>query len=142
MLSASGCDFGLSTDSSLNNSMFDLFQEMRVAALQLSSSREESILDAFDIIELATLGGASVLGMEDDIGSLEPGKSADIVSVNLIDRVSGPIYNIEKLITNRGDSSKVRHVWVRGKQVVKDSMLTTIDSKNLSHSSRAWNLTE
>jgi 5-methylthioadenosine/S-adenosylhomocysteine deaminase len=140
VLSSGGCDFGLGTDSSLNNSMFDLFKEMRIASLQLSPSDEKGAFNAFDIIELATLGGASVLGMEDDIGSLEPGKSADIVSVNLINGVNSPIYNIEKLIVNRGNSSQVRQVWVRGKQVVKDSALTTIDSKNLSDRARAWSL--
>ncbi len=140
VLNNSGCDFGLGTDSSLNNSMFDLFKEMRVASLQLSPNDKEDILNAFDIIELATLGGASVLGMEDDIGSLESGKSADIVSINLKDGVSSPLYNIEQLIVNRGDSSQVRQVWVRGKRVVKDGALTTIDSKNLSNASQAWNL--
>ena len=140
MLTASGCDFGLGTDSTLNNSTFDLFKEMRVASLQLSPNDNELLVNAFDIIELATLGGASVLGMENDIGSLEPGKSADIVSVNLTDGVSSPLCNIEKLIVNRGDSCQVRQVWVRGKQVVKDSMLTTIDSKNLSNRAQGWNL--
>ena len=140
ILTASGCDFGLGTDSTFNNSTFDLFKEMRVASLQLSPNDNEIVVNAFDIIELATLGGASVLGMENDIGSLEPGKSADIVSVNLTDGVSSPLCNIEKLIVNRGGSPQVRQVWVRGKQVVKDSMLTTIDSKNLSNRSQAWNL--
>ena len=140
ILTASGCDFGLGTDSSFNNSTFDLFKEMRVASLQLSPNDNEIVANAFDIIELATLGGASVLGMENDIGSLEPGKSADIVSVNLTDGVSSPLCNIEKLIVNRGNSSQVRQVWVRGKQVVKDSALTTIDSKNLSDRARAWSL--
>ena len=140
ILAASGCDFGLGTDSTFNNSTFDLFKEMRVASLQLSPNDNEIVVNAFDIIELATLGGASVLGMENDIGSLEPGKSADIVSVNLTDGVSSPLCNIEKLIVNRGGSPQVRQVWVRGKQVVKDSMLTTIDSKNLSNRSQAWNL--
>jgi 5-methylthioadenosine/S-adenosylhomocysteine deaminase len=142
MLNNSGCDFGLGTDSSLNNSMFDLFKEMRVASLQLSPNDKEDILNAFDIIELATLGGASVLGMEDEIGTLESGKSADIVSINLKDGVSRPLYNIEQLIVNRGDSSQVRQVWVRGKRVVKDGALTTIDSKNLSNRSQAWNLSQ
>ena len=140
MLTASGCDFGLGTDSAFNNSTFDLFKEMRVASLQLSPNDKEDVVNAFDVIELATLGGASVLGMENDIGSLEPGKSADIVSVNLTDGVRSPLCNIEKLIVNRGGSSQVRQVWVRGKQVVKDSVLTTIDSKNLSNRSQAWNL--
>ncbi|MFL2583559.1 MAG: amidohydrolase family protein [Gammaproteobacteria bacterium] len=140
ILTASGCDFGLGTDSTFNNSTFDLFKEMRVASLQLSHNDNELVVNAFDIIELATLGGASVLGMENDIGSLEPGKSADIVSVHLTDGVSSPLCNIEKLIVNRGDSCQVRQVWVRGKQVVKDSMLTTIDSKNLSNRVQGWNL--
>ena len=113
---------------------------MRVASIQLSHNDNELVVNAFDIIELATLGGASVLGMENDIGSLEPGKSADIVSVHLTDGVSSPLCNIEKLIVNRGDSCQVRQVWVRGKQVVKDSMLTTIDSKNLSNRVQGWNL--
>lgn len=141
-LSDNGCDFGLATDSSSNNSMFDLFKEMRIASLQLSPNDRDDMLNAFDIIELATLGGASVLGMQDDIGSLEPGKSADIVSINVANGVRGPLYNIEKLIVDRGDSSQVRQVWVRGKQVVKDSILTTIDSKNLSNRSQAWNLSK
>lgn len=128
---------GLGTDSTVNNSDYDLFKEMRISSLQHFNSGRPKKLSAFEILELATLGGASVLGLEQEVGSLEPGKSADIISIK-INSSTGPVYNVPEQIINRIGRLQINQVWVRGRRVVQNGALSTIESKVLDNKSQAW----
>ncbi len=133
----SQCKVGLGTDSTVNNSDYDLFKEMRISSLQHFNSGRPKKLSAFEILELATLGGASVLGLEQEVGSLEPGKSADIISIK-INSSTGPVYNVPEQIINRIGRLQINQVWVRGRRVVQNGALSTIESKVLDNKSQAW----
>lgn len=79
-----GIHTALGTDNVANNNTYDMFNEMQIAA-KLMSLREHqpAAIPARDILEMATLGGARALGLEDEIGSLEPGKKADLITLDL-----------------------------------------------------------
>jgi 5-methylthioadenosine/S-adenosylhomocysteine deaminase len=85
-LRAAGVRVGLGTDSPASTPSFDMFDEMR-AALYAARAREErpDALSAADVLELATLGSAWALGLEDEIGSLVPGKQADLTVLSLME---------------------------------------------------------
>jgi 5-methylthioadenosine/S-adenosylhomocysteine deaminase len=82
-LSASGVNIGLGTDGAASNNRLDLFQEMRLAALlaKEQAGRADAI-DAHQVLHMATLGGARALGLDARIGSITPGKAADLCAVS------------------------------------------------------------
>ncbi len=83
-LRAAGVAVGIATDSPASTPSFDLFEELRTAIVAARArERRPDALTAADALELATLGGARVLGVADEIGSLAPGKQADITVVSL-----------------------------------------------------------
>jgi 5-methylthioadenosine/S-adenosylhomocysteine deaminase len=74
---------GLGTDGAAANNSLDLFAEARVAALLAKTqSGDPSAMDAFTTLEMATLGGAQVLGLDALVGSVEPGKAADLIAID------------------------------------------------------------
>jgi 5-methylthioadenosine/S-adenosylhomocysteine deaminase len=83
-LLAAGVRVGIGTDSPASTPSFDMFEELRTAvALARLRSRGSSAMSAERVLELATLGSASALGLDDELGSLEPGKQADLAVVSL-----------------------------------------------------------
>lgn len=85
---------GLGSDSVASNNTMDLFEEMRFAVLMHRGARRRiEAISARDAVEMATIGGARALGLEQQIGTLEPGKRADICAVHLNDLHSLPAYN-------------------------------------------------
>ncbi len=111
----------------LSNDMFKIMRAAILLARQQSGSIE--ILDGPSVLEMATLGGARALGMEREIGSLEPGKKADIVLLNLRTPWLNPI-RPQQIISNivyNANGSDVTHVMVDGKLVVADGVSELID---------------
>ena len=83
-LLSSGVKVGLGTDSVASNNVMDMFEEMRMAIFLQRALREDApVLTAQDVLYMATLGGAEALGLGDAVGSLEPGKKADLIAVEL-----------------------------------------------------------
>ena len=80
---------------------------------------------------MATLNGARALGLEDEIGSLEVGKTADIVAIEM-DRIDNlPAYNPLVQILYSGNKTQIANVWVNGRQLVKNRRLLTMDEDRL-----------
>jgi 5-methylthioadenosine/S-adenosylhomocysteine deaminase len=79
------------------------------------------------VVDLLTLGGARVLGMQDRIGSLEPGKRADVVCLDVDQPHAVPIFDPYAHIAYAARASDVRHVVVEGRTVIRDSRVTTVD---------------
>jgi cytosine/adenosine deaminase-related metal-dependent hydrolase len=126
-LLAAGCTVGLGADGAPCNNRLDAFEEMRLAALIQKPRRGPDALPAAQVLELATRGGARVLGLEDQIGSIEPGKRADLVALDL----SGPHGQPENAdlvsrIVYAARAADVRHVLVDGRIVVRDGVLQTV----------------
>ena len=125
---AAGCRVGIGADGAPCNNRLDAFAEMRLAALIQKPRLGPDALPAAHALELATLGGARALGLENEIGSVEVGKRADLIVLDL----SGPHTQPEEgdvvsRIVYSARAADVRHVIVDGRVVVKDGALRTAD---------------
>lgn len=125
---AEGLRLGLGTDGAASNNDLDMFEEMLTAALLAKlSSGDPTAAPAAAVLEMATLGGARALGMEDRIGSLEVGKRADLAVVGLGEARLHPLYDPVSHLVYAAKGSDVRHVVVEGKVVVRDRKVLTLD---------------
>ncbi|TVQ88253.1 MAG: amidohydrolase [Bacteroidetes bacterium] len=127
-----GVKVGLGTDGVASNNDLDLFDEMNTAAiLHKLNSNDPSVMDALTVVEMATMGGARVLGMENEIGSLEPGKKADILIIDMLQPHAHPIYNIYSLLVYSMKAADVESVIIDGKFVMRDRKILNLDEKAL-----------
>ena len=136
---AEGLRLGLGTDGAASNNDLDMFEEMATAAfLAKHATGDPTVAPANKVFEMATLGGARALGMEDRIGSLEAGKRADIVVVDVRTPRMTPMYDpVSHLVyTTRGDD--VRTTIVHGKVLMRDRKMTTLDEAAVLRDARAW----
>jgi 5-methylthioadenosine/S-adenosylhomocysteine deaminase len=131
-LMKAGVKVGLGTDGVASNNDLDLFDEMNTAAiLHKLNSMDPTVLDAQSVVEMATMGGARVLGMEKDIGSLEPGKKADMILLDMMQPHAHPIYNIYSLLVYSMKAADVETVIVDGKFIMRDRKLLHLDEKSI-----------
>jgi 5-methylthioadenosine/S-adenosylhomocysteine deaminase len=111
-----------------SNNDLNMFEEMDLAAkLQKVITLDPQSLPAAAAFEMATMGGARVLGLQRDIGSLEPGKRADMISVRLDQPHAVPLYEPISQLVYALKASDVRDVMVNGKVVVRDRQILTLD---------------
>ena len=123
-----GLAVGLGTDGAASNNDLDMFEAMRQAAfLNKLSENDPTAASAQAVLEMATIGGASALGMADRIGSLEAGKLADVIVVSMRSARQTPMYNpVSHLVyATRGDD--VRTVVVNGRIVMRDRRVLTLN---------------
>jgi len=123
-----GCDGGPSNDS------YDMIREMKIAALlQKGRLCDPTAISAWDVLEMATINGARAIGKRRLLGSLEPGKKADIVVVSL-DRPSvTPLSNPLSLLIYSASGEDVRDVMIDGKFVVRNKKVLTMDEEDVLH---------
>ena len=136
---AAGCRVALGADGAPCNNRLDAFEEMRLAALIQKPRLGSDALPAAQVLELATLGGAKALGLEAEIGSIEPGKKADLVALDL----SGPHVVPEEAdlisrLVYAARASDVRHVIVDGRIVVRDGKLKTAKVEEIRREANKW----
>ncbi|HKW80278.1 MAG TPA: TRZ/ATZ family hydrolase [Casimicrobiaceae bacterium] len=138
-LARRGVNVALGTDGAASNNRLDVFGEARLAALLAKgASGDAAVLPAADVIEMATLNGARALGLERDIGTLEPGKSADLIAVDLGAVEHAPCFDpIAQLIHVTG-RDQVTDVWVAGERVVSERRLARVDAGELAARTRFW----
>ena len=131
-----GVSVGLGTDGSASNNRLDIFGEMRLAALLAKgSSGDASVVSAQQALNMATLGGARALGLENDIGSLEAGKWADMCAIDINDDQLSPCYDLISHLVYCAGREYVSDVWVAGKPRFTNGHLpgiTEIELKNLA----------
>jgi len=130
---------GLGTDGAAANNSLDLFTEARIAALLAKTqSGDPSAMDAFDTLELATLGSARALGLDTAVGSVEPGKSADLIAIDLSNVSALPVHRPEATLLYTASGSRVRHAWIAGRHVLDDGHLTTMDADDIAARAARW----
>jgi 5-methylthioadenosine/S-adenosylhomocysteine deaminase len=124
-----GIPVGLGTDGPAgSNNDFDLMEEMNLAAnLQKVTTGDPTVLNAEQAIEMATIFGARVVGLEKEIGSLETGKRADMIALRLDRPHAVPLYNVYSQIVYALKGSDVEDVVVNGKPIVRDGKSLTLD---------------
>ncbi|MFV3334531.1 TRZ/ATZ family hydrolase [Pseudomonas sp. NY15437] len=134
-----GVNVAIGTDGAASNNDLDLLGETRTAALLAKAvAGQATALDAHRALRMATLNGARALGMEQETGSLELGKSADLTAFDLSGLAQQPVYEpVFQLIYASGRDC-VRHVWVGGKQLLDDGRLTRLDEERLIAVAGEW----
>ena len=138
-LLAHGVNVALGSDSAASNNDLNLFGEMQSAALLAKlHSDDATALPAADALYMATMGGARALGLEQQIGSLEPGKQADIIAVDLSSPETQPLYNPLSQLVYACNGSQVSHGWVAGEALLVARQLTRINAAELATRTAAW----
>jgi 5-methylthioadenosine/S-adenosylhomocysteine deaminase len=140
---AAGVNVAFGTDGAASNNRLDMLDEARIAALLAKSvAGEASALPASTALECATLGGARALGLDRLIGSIEPGKQADLVAVELDSPEVAPLFDPVSHLLYASGREHVTDVWVAGRRVVHTRQLATEDGDTLERSvvssSAAW----
>ncbi len=134
---AAGVNVALGTDGALNNNGYDLFAEMKTACLlQNATRRSASALTAHEALEMATVAGAQAIGRP-DLGSLEPGKRADIVLVDLGTPALLPVHDLISNLVFCGSGANVHTVFVDGRKVLAARRVTGLDEAVLAHTVQA-----
>ncbi len=129
-LLAAGVPVGLGTDGPASNNNLDLFEEMDTAAkLHKFVSGDPTALPARTVFEMATIGGARVIGQADRLGSLEVGKLADIALVDTRRAGMTPLYDPWSHLVYAARGSDVSTVLVHGRLVVENGRITTVDEQ-------------
>ena len=137
---AAGLRVGLGTDGAASNNRLDMFHEMRHAALLAkAASRDPTVVPAQTALRMATLDGASALGMADRIGSIEVGKLADLCAVDLGAVDCQPCFDPVSHLVHVAGREHVSHVWVNGEtRVDKGAALLHINDSELLRLSSVW----
>jgi 5-methylthioadenosine/S-adenosylhomocysteine deaminase len=129
----SGVKVGLGSDSVASNNTCDLLEEARFAALMSRAGAdresETEMTSADEALSLATIGGARALGLEDEIGSLEIGKQADLTVVSLEGAHQLPLYDAAAALVFASSGRDVRLTVVAGREIYRDGRLLTVDEE-------------
>lgn len=138
-LESRGINFGLGTDGAASNNRLDIFHEMRHAALLAKgASGDATALTAHRVLAAATLGGARALGIDGRIGSLNPGKAADMISVRLDHWELMPCFDPASHIVYSAGREHVRNVWVGGEAVLQNGEFTRLNPSALLETAQLW----
>jgi len=138
-LMKAGVNVALGTDGPASNNDLDMLSEMRTAALLAKGySGDPTALPARDALRMATLNGAKSLGIDDVVGSLSPGKAADIVAVDLAEMATQPVFDPVSQIVYSTSRHQVSDVWVAGQQVLRERKLVTLDEEDILDSVAEW----
>jgi 5-methylthioadenosine/S-adenosylhomocysteine deaminase len=138
-LQKAGVKVGLGTDGAASNNDLDMFEAMRQAAfLHKLTNNDPKVLSAPTALRMATIDGARVLGLERTIGSLEPGKRADLIVVSMRSARQTPMYDpVSHLVyVTRGDD--VRTMIVNGRIVMRDRRVLTLDESAVLSRASEW----
>jgi 5-methylthioadenosine/S-adenosylhomocysteine deaminase len=126
---AAGVAVGLGTDGAASNNDLDLWEEIDTAAkLHKVALLDATVLDAREALEMATLGGARAIHMADEIGSLEVGKRADLIAVDVSGAHTRPFYDLYSLLTYTVKAADVDTVIVDGKVLLEGGEVLTVDA--------------
>jgi 5-methylthioadenosine/S-adenosylhomocysteine deaminase len=138
-LRQAGINVALGTDGAASNNDLDLFGEMRSAALLGKHvAADATAVPAHYVLEMATINGARALGLEEEIGSLEVGKAADLVALEFDRFATTPVYDVISHLVYAASRYAISDVWVAGRRLLQEGQLTTIDEPDLLSRARAW----
>lgn len=136
---ARGVNVGLGTDGAASNNRLDILGEMRMAALLAKgASGDARAVGAHEALRLATLDGARALGLESRIGSIVPGKSADLAAVELSSPETLPCFDPVSDLVYAAGREHVTHVWVAGEARLAGRRLAGVDEDELRAKAAWW----
>ena len=134
-----GINVALGTDGAASNNDLDMFAELSTAAMLAKAvSGDAAALPALQALRMATINGARAMGLDSLTGSLEVGKQADIIAVDLHSLNTVPVYHPASHLAYSTRSDQVSHVWVNGKRLVDNGELTSINQRKLFDDIQGW----
>ena len=132
-------NLAIGTDGAASNNDLDMIDEVRSAALLAKLDYlNPTALTAYQSLYAATLGGAKALGMQEQIGSLEIGKAADLIAIDLNRIETQPVYNPISQVVYAASRDQVSNVWVNGKQLLKERELVTANESLILQNAKHW----
>ena len=138
-LLAQGINLCLGTDGAASNNDLDLLAEMRTASLLAKGqSGDARSCNAQQAIEMATINGARALGLANKIGSIEVGKHADLITIDLNHLNTQPVYDPVAQIVYAAGSHQVSHVWIDGVMQLQEGEFCRLDQKEIIARAKAW----
>jgi cytosine/adenosine deaminase-related metal-dependent hydrolase len=126
-----GISVSLGADGAPCNNRLDMFTEMRTAALLQKALHGPEVLPASRVLRMATIDGARALGLDDQIGSLEVGKCADVIVVDLKRLHAAPETDVISSLVYSAQPSDVRTTIIDGRVVMRDRGLMTMNELNV-----------
>jgi 5-methylthioadenosine/S-adenosylhomocysteine deaminase len=134
-----GAAIGLGTDGAASNNDLDMFEAMRAASLlHKLQSADPRAVSARIALEMATIRGARALGMDAAIGSLEPGKRADLIAVDVSGARQTPMYDPVSHLVYVARGGDVRTTIVNGRVLMRDRRVLTLNTAEVLRDARAW----
>jgi 5-methylthioadenosine/S-adenosylhomocysteine deaminase len=141
-LQAAGVNLAIGTDGCASNNDLDMFDELRTAALLAKAvAGDATVFKAGEVLHAATFAGARAMGLEQSIGSLEPGKQADIIAIDLDRLEAAPLYDVVSQLVYAGARHWVSDVWIAGRAKMLKRELQDIDLERLLAGTRRWQQT-
>ena len=138
-LADAGVTLALGTDGAASNNDLDMVGEMRSAALLAKvAAGAANALPSHAVLRMATLGGAMALGLDEEIGTLAAGKSADVVAVDLRAPETQPLYDPISQLVYAACREQVAHVWVAGRHLLAERECLTLDQGAVLARARDW----
>jgi 5-methylthioadenosine/S-adenosylhomocysteine deaminase len=138
-LAKAGVNIALGTDGAASNNRLDLFQEMRQAALLAKAvAGDAEAMPAHAALRAATLGGAEALGLGERVGTIAPGKRADLTAVRIAGPELLPCYDPASHLVYCAGREHVSHVWVDGAARIVAGILQNTDLSDLDTRAQLW----
>ncbi|MCX4187273.1 TRZ/ATZ family hydrolase [Methylophaga sp. OBS4] len=134
-----GVNITIGTDGAASNNDLDMFAEMRQTALLAKAvGQDPSAIPAHTALAMATINAAKSLGIDQHTGSIEAGKAADLVAIDMSSLETQPCFDVVSQLVYAASRDKVSDVWVAGKQLLKNRQLTTLDEQKIIADTQQW----
>ena len=138
-LMQAGVTLAIGTDGAASNNDLDMVGETRTAAILAKAVAEDAAgLSAAEALRAATWGGAKAMGLDDLVGTLEPGKQADIACIDLGQIETQPLHHVISQIVYATGRQQVSDVWIAGKPKLRDRKLVDMDEAGILANARQW----